>query len=593
MDFDTLILDVAGRGLHHGRHIGAGPGELTRLLELDYGRTTRTFDPLLWNDTARLLDRIAAWAADGADRVPDRGPGRLVILSTLCTRFRRSHGTFLGLALASSVQGRPSTMVDCDALLGALSVQTGDIVVLLDLVVVPSRLNTNATGRDAAAVADLIAELAKSRSANLLLCATPGIFELNSSAGYRASELSTFRSLKSLADRGKPFSVHDLHAEMTRRADDLHDVTICVSAPGRQPVLLQPRRTSPRFPEYIIDDLYSPGPGSRLDAVAELADIVQGYSNEADPDDARTALVELSKLDPDPSVRAECIKSFQRSKTITVDDLKSLEICHDEVDRHLLTAKPPEFVAIPAGRHRIGAEPETGQWFERPAFDVHLPAFAIARTPVTNGQYYVFVKESGWPVPGSWVSDAMLLGQRDHPVVYVSYYDSVAFCEWQTTKLRSELPEGARVCLPTELEWEAAARWPDGRAHPWGDVFDARRCNTLGAGLGAVIETGAFSPAGDTSAGVIDMIGNVWEWTESLWGASGRAPAQLYPLPHESEPVHRSAPNTVRRIVRGAAFYYTDECANAYTRNRAYPEDIHKAGSFRPVIRLPRAGGER
>jgi formylglycine-generating enzyme required for sulfatase activity len=124
----------------------------------------------------------------------------------------------------------------------------------------------------------------------------------------------------------------------------------------------------------------------------------------------------------------------------------------------------------------------------------------VARTPVTNAQYARFVAATGHEPPQHWKGRTPPEGLRDHPVVYVSWHDAVAYAGWA----------GAR--LLTEQEWEKAARGIDGRIYPWGDEFDPSRCNTDESGIGGTTPVGKYSLGGDSPYGAADMAGNVWEW---------------------------------------------------------------------------------
>ena len=144
-------------------------------------------------------------------------------------------------------------------------------------------------------------------------------------------------------------------------------------------------------------------------------------------------------------------------------------------------------VAVPAGEFLSGAE-------KAPA---STGAFYIDRFPVTNREYQVFVKATGAEEPAHWRRGTWPEGKGDHPVVQVKWESANAYAQWA----------GKR--LPTELEWEKAARGTDGRVYPWGSQWDASRCNTSSEGTTPV---GQFSPGGDSPYGAADMSGNVWEW---------------------------------------------------------------------------------
>jgi formylglycine-generating enzyme required for sulfatase activity len=124
------------------------------------------------------------------------------------------------------------------------------------------------------------------------------------------------------------------------------------------------------------------------------------------------------------------------------------------------------------------------------------------------------------------------------PVVGLSWVDATAFCDWLSTRL------GRECRLPTEAEWERAARGLDGRRYPWGNEFVMGRCNCRETGLGETSPVGYFSPDGDTPEGLVDMVGNVWEWTNSLFR----------PYPYDPNDGRESRQASGFRVLRGASW---------------------------------------
>lgn len=181
------------------------------------------------------------------------------------------------------------------------------------------------------------------------------------------------------------------------------------------------------------------------------------------------------------------------------------------------------FVRIPAGPFWMGSDKavdEEAEGDELPQHQVTLPEVWIARYPVTIGQWRAFVHASAF-TPGDMDS---LEGVDNEPVRWVSWREAVAFARWLDGVLRAwvECPAqiqallaaGYRVTLPSEAEWEKAARGTEGRIWPWGNTFENERANSGYLGVGGVSPAGCF-PSGATPEGVQDMAGNVWEWTRS------------------------------------------------------------------------------
>jgi len=188
----------------------------------------------------------------------------------------------------------------------------------------------------------------------------------------------------------------------------------------------------------------------------------------------------------------------------------------------------PQMVQIPAGEFQMGTGDEEIQWllentdwakewqekgwfsWERPQHSVDLPAFEIGRYPVMNSEYRAFVRDTEHRPPPHWEGDAYPEEMGDHPVVNVSWHDAVAYCQWLSEKTRRNYR------LPTEAEWEKAARGEHGREWPWGNEFDPQKANTSESGPGTTTPVGQYSAAGDSPHGAADMAGNVWEWCSTL-----------------------------------------------------------------------------
>jgi serine/threonine-protein kinase len=198
------------------------------------------------------------------------------------------------------------------------------------------------------------------------------------------------------------------------------------------------------------------------------------------------------------------------------------------------------FLWVPDGTFAMGADDLHDA---RPVHQVRISGFWLAETPVTNAQYRVFLDESGQMEPFYW-RDRRFLG-ANQPVVGVSWDEAVAFCLWLSERMHRN------VALPSEAQWEFAARGEDGRRFPWGndDPNDSRACYGLTWDTGQPAPVGSY-PEGQGPFGHLDLAGNVWEWCADGWnGKAYRKLAKHNALDPLVRPRHRSD-----RVFRGGAW---------------------------------------
>ena len=220
----------------------------------------------------------------------------------------------------------------------------------------------------------------------------------------------------------------------------------------------------------------------------------------------------------------------------------------------------PVWVDIPAGEFWLGEGETTHR--------LSLPAYQIARTPISNTQYALFIEATGHKPPGDWDGNRLPRGKESHPVVNVTWHDALAYCKWLSEQT------GKAITLPSEAEWEKAARGDkDKRVYPWGDAWDATKCNNGELGLRDTTPVGIF-PEGTSPYGCLDMAGNVWEWTRSAYEA----------YPYDASDGREDLKRTdVPRVLRGGAFGNESEYVRCATRLRYFP-DYSDFNSFRVVV---------
>ena len=218
-----------------------------------------------------------------------------------------------------------------------------------------------------------------------------------------------------------------------------------------------------------------------------------------------------------------------------------------------------EMVWVPAGEFLMGSTDDEGVRDERPQRKVYLDGYWMYKTEVTVAQYRKFCEATNREMP-----EAPEWGwKEDHPVVNVSWHDAVDYAKW------------AGASLPTEAQWEKAARGTDGRVFPWGNEWDAGACaNSVSWSLKGTKPVGSC-PAGASPYGCVDMAGNAWEWCadwydEAYYG--NEAPSRNPPGPASGG----------YRVLRGGSWNCGDRgpfrCANRLLYRPCRRDDF---GGFR------------
>jgi formylglycine-generating enzyme required for sulfatase activity len=224
---------------------------------------------------------------------------------------------------------------------------------------------------------------------------------------------------------------------------------------------------------------------------------------------------------------------------------------------------PQGMVLVPAGKFVMGTNKSdrTGDNVPRtyddarPEHSVTLAAFFIDKTEVTNNAYLTYCIATNYPVPSDWKNGRFPVGEEDFPVTRVSWYEAEAYAHWA----------GKR--LPTEAEWEKAARGTDGREYPWGNEWKEQN---LVWGRSKPDKVGS-KPAGAAPNRALDMAGNVYEWTSDWYAAYPGAPLTF--------PEY----NQTLKVVRGGGFYGYNFGASTFFRSVDSPRAKSEWIGFRCV----------
>jgi formylglycine-generating enzyme required for sulfatase activity len=276
---------------------------------------------------------------------------------------------------------------------------------------------------------------------------------------------------------------------------------------------------------------------------------------------------------------------------------------------HLIDKLPDiDWCEIPSGDFHIGVTEEdidlqkskpwaAGWGFNRetPARHMHAASFYISRYPITQIQFKAFVVDGGytspewWTKPGwEWLKENKVLShaetswgdQLNLPQTNVSWYEAMAFCRWLGKQVSDE------ISLPTEMEWERAARGADGRAFTWGDEFDTNYCNAEPTHIGRVCSVGCFpgSEGPWLKNTPSDMCGNVWEWCTTIYEeANGKEFS--YPYDPEDGREDLELGDTYMRVLRGGCYLNVPFVVRTTFRGRDKPNARYGRQGFRVVKR--------
>ncbi|MDJ0837513.1 MAG: SUMF1/EgtB/PvdO family nonheme iron enzyme [Acidobacteriota bacterium] len=258
-----------------------------------------------------------------------------------------------------------------------------------------------------------------------------------------------------------------------------------------------------------------------------------------------------------------------------------------------------DWVTIAPGEFTMGNN-SGGSW-EKPAHQVRITeGFWLGRHPVTNREFRLFreaggykeqhfwtdkgwdrLRSKGWDKPGGWERNSF--NGDEQPVVGVGWFEANAYCKWLTETMA--LPEGFSVMLPTEAQWELAARGSENRPYPWGPQKPSKELANFGGTVGKTTDVGSY-PQGATPEGAQDMAGNVWEWCWDHW--SERVYQQRQSI--TEDPYHQEGDAAVRAL-RGGAWLSDADSLRASNRLRDHVWDRDDLIGFRCCLcRRPEHG---
>jgi len=241
-----------------------------------------------------------------------------------------------------------------------------------------------------------------------------------------------------------------------------------------------------------------------------------------------------------------------------------------------LMPNPFAWMNIPTGKVTL----EKGRYIPGRGRILEVPSFAIAKYPITNSQFAKFIKAGGyreklWWKEVGWLHNRAIepdywqdekWNGADYPVVGVSWYEAMAFCQWLSDITKE------KITLPTEQQWQWAAQGENRCIYPWGDQWEQGLCNTSEEQIGHTTPVHQYEGKGDSPYGVVDMAGNVWEWC----------------LTGYDKDRYETTYNNEYRIVRGGCWHNPPDIARTGYRDDAsgYPYSKNNRIGFR-IVCLP------
>ncbi|MBS1063862.1 SUMF1/EgtB/PvdO family nonheme iron enzyme [Gluconobacter wancherniae] len=295
----------------------------------------------------------------------------------------------------------------------------------------------------------------------------------------------------------------------------------------------------------------------------------------------------------------DLIPSARRALVTMIEGGGVTLVLRDQAARYLAMLGDPRtldaLISVPAGRSVIGSDTHPNS---QPVHVVTLSAYRISQYPVTVAAYGAFARETG----RAWCSpDAVSTERANAPATDLTWYDACAYCVWLTRRWRAEghiAPDDV-VRLPTEVEWERAARGDQADVsgdvlYPWMGPWMPGRSNSGELGLNSSVAVG-LCPNGRSPYGVDDMAGNIWEWTTTLWGPDMALPDFLYPYRDDGREA-LDADVSIRRVLRGGCFSSNRMKACCTYRGSLEPNGFWRGNGFRVVVSsskslLPGFGG--